>query len=241
MEIAIHVGKTAEELADIFAKQLKIWVDETAANRFHIALSGGSTPSLLFSHLSSHYKDKINWEKIHFWWGDERMVPGDDPQSNYGVANQLLLSKLTLSPDHIHPIRGGALSLEETRRYGKEIEEWLSEENGWPRFDLVMLGLGDDGHTASIFPNQIKLMESETITALAIHPVTGQQRITLTGKVLNHAKRVAFLVSGKSKSIIFNELISHSKNSMNYPASKISPSGELHWFVDQTCKNGVHP
>ncbi len=104
--------------------------------------------------------------------------------------------------------------------------------NNWPVFDLIMLGLGDDGHTASIFPNQMELLESDEITGIAFHPTSGQQRITLTGKVLNNAKRVAFLISGASKANIFDEIIHNSKNYSIYPASHIHPDGELHWFGD---------
>jgi len=105
--------------------------------------------------------------------------------------------------------------------------------NGWPEFDQIMLGLGDDGHTASIFPNQMALLKSDEISGIAFQPVTGQQRITLTGKVLNNARRVAFLISGSSKAKISNEIIHNSENSSAYPASYIRPKGELHWFGDK--------
>jgi 6-phosphogluconolactonase len=110
---------------------------------------------------------------------------------------------------------------------------WFQINNDWPEFDLIMLGLGDDGHTASIFPNQMQLMESDEITGIAFHPSPGQPRITLTGKVLNNAKRVAFLVSGASKAGIFDEIIHNTIKSSVYPASHIRPEGELHWFVDE--------
>jgi len=105
--------------------------------------------------------------------------------------------------------------------------------NGWPAFDLIMLGLGEDGHTASIFPDQMQLFESDQITGIALRPNTDQQRITLTGQVLNNAKRVAFLISGESKSKVFNEIIHDSENHLKYPASHVHPFGELHWFTDE--------
>ena len=107
----------------------------------------------------------------------------------------------------------------------------------WPVFDLIMLGLGDDGHTASIFPDQMELLEYEEITGIAFQPGTGQKRITLTGKVLNNAKRITFLISGASKAKIFNEIIQHSGNYLNYPAAHIHPEGELHWFGDKAGMN----
>ena len=104
----IHISKTPEELAKLFAQQLLLWIDENTQSVYHIALSGGKTPSLLFKLLAEKYQDLIPWQKIHFWWGDERMVPPDDPESNYRVANELLISKIAVPDHHIHRIRGEA-------------------------------------------------------------------------------------------------------------------------------------
>lgn len=231
----IHTSKTVEDLADKFALQLISWVNETAGDTFHLALSGGTTPSLLFSLLAEKYLQEVPWHKIHFWWGDERMVPSDNPESNFGVVDKLLFSKIELSNSQIHRIKGEANPIEEAKRYEQEIRRLVPMDDNWPVFDLIMLGLGDDGHTASIFPNQMQLIESEEITEIAFHPVTGKQRITLTGKVLNNARKVAFLVSGTSKARIFDEIIQHTENSSVYPASHIHPVGELHWFGDEDC------
>ena len=238
MKPIIHVFKTPEDLADAFALQLISWVNNTPGDTFHLVLSGGKTPSLLFSLLAEKYANEVLWQKIHFWWGDERMVPPDDPESNFGVVNKLLFSRIELSQSQIHRIKGEANPTKEAKRYGLEIESLVPKSNNWPAFDLIMLGLGDDGHTTSIFPSQMQLMESDEIIGIALHPVTGQQRITLTGKVLNNAKKVAFLISGDSKAIIFNEIIHDSKSALTYPASHIHPMGELHWFADEGCLKG---
>ncbi len=235
----IHTSKTPEDLAEAFARQLIAWINETESDSFHLALSGGKTPSLLFSLLAEKYTHSMPWQKIHWWWGDERMVAPDNAESNFGVVNQLLFSKITLAADHIHRIRGEANPIEEVKRYGLKIKSLVPEKNGWPVFDLIMLGLGDDGHTASIFPDQVQLLESDEITAIALHPATGQQRITLTGKVLNKAKRVTFLVTGASKAVIFDEITHQHKNAVSYPASHIHPDGELHWFVDEALKESI--
>ena len=232
MNPIINISKTPEELSEAFALQLISWVNETAGDTFHLALSGGKTPSLLFSLLAEKYLNKIPWQKIHFWWGDERMVPPDNPESNFGVVNKLLFSKIDQSYSQVHRIKGEADPAEEAKRYSMEIQSLVPMRNNWPEFDLIMLGLGDDGHTASIFPNQMQLLESEEITGIAFHPVTGQQRITLTGSAINNAKKVAFLISGVSKANIFNKIIHNSENSSAYPASHIHPMGELHWFGD---------
>lgn len=229
----IHISKTPEELANAFAARLLLWIDENTRGAYHIALSGGNTPTLFFSVLTEKYKTIIPWQKIHFWWGDERMVSPDNPESNYGVARDLLLSKITIPPHHIHRIRGEADPAEEVKRYGLEIESILPLRNHWPLFDLILLGLGEDGHIASIFPDRLFLFESDQITDIAIHPVSGQLRITLTGKVLNNSTKVAFLVTGKPKARILNEILHHRKNAKVYPASYIRPKGELHWFVDE--------
>jgi 6-phosphogluconolactonase len=232
MKPLIHIFKTQEDLANSFAVQLISWIDETAGDTFNLALSGGKTPSLLFSILAEKYSLAVPWHKIHFWWGDERMVSPEDQESNYGVVHNLLFSKIKLSANQIHRIRGESNPDEERERYGLEIKRLIQMSNNWPVFDLIMLGLGDDGHTASIFPDQMHLMNSDEVTEIAFHPATGQQRITLTGKVFNNAKRVAFQISGSSKAKVFNEIISNSEKSSVYPASYINPQGELHWFLD---------
>ena len=231
----IHTSKTPKDLADAFARQLVKWVNESQNDNFHLALSGGKTPSLLFSLLAEKYASQLNWSKIHFWWGDERMVPPADPESNFGVVNELLFSKIGILPDKIHRVKGESDPIAVAKEYSIEIQSLIPSLNGWPSFDLIMLGMGDDGHTASVFPNQMQLMISDRITAIAVHPESGQKRITLTGEVLNHAKRVTFLVAGTSKSRIFNEIISGSDNASTYPAALIRPVGELHWFVDEDC------
>lgn len=232
MTTFIHTSNTPEDLAQLFAEQFVIWVNENKDGAFHLALSGGKTPSMLFSLLANKFADALPWQKIHFWWGDERMVPSDDPESNFGVVNDLLFKRLPIATENIHRIKGEGSPEIEAERYGMEIQSFVPEKKGWPSFDLIMLGLGDDGHTASIFPNQMQLLESDQVTAIATHPLSGQKRITLTGKVINNAKRVVFLVSGESKAPIYNEIIHNTENSLMYPAAHIHPKRELYWFVD---------
>jgi 6-phosphogluconolactonase len=229
----IHMSKTPEELAILFAKRLLLWISENSQDNYHIALSGGKTPSLLFKLLADKYQDLIPWQKIHFWWGDERMVPPDDPESNYKVANELLISKISIPVDHIHRIQGEADPPEEVKRYGEEIASLLPIINQMPAFDLIILGLGEDGHTASIFPGQQNLLDSNKLAEISIHPVTSQIRITITGKVLNNARIVAFLVTGISKANVLGKILHHHKDAVIYPAAHIHPTEELHWFIDK--------
>jgi 6-phosphogluconolactonase len=234
MDPVIHTSATPEDLSDSFALQLIDWVNETVADTFHLVLSGGKTPSLLYTLLAEKYSQQVPWQKIQFWWGDERMVPPTDPESNFGAVSKLLFSRITISQNQIHRIIGEAEPKMEAIRYEAEIKSRVPIMNGWPSFDLIILGLGEDGHTASIFPDQMQLLESNQITGISLRPNTDQQRITLTGNVLNNAKRAAFLIWGESKSKIFNEIIHESENYLNYPASHVHPTGELHWFTESS-------
>lgn len=229
----IHLSKTPEELANLFAVRLQSWINESSQSSYHIALSGGHTPSLLFGLMAEKYQESFPWEKTHFWWGDERMVPPDNPESNFGLANELLISKISLPADHIHRIKGEADPDVEVKRYAAEISSLLPEINQKPAFDLIILGLGDDGHTASIFPGQQNLLDSNQLTEISMHPVTSQIRITITGKVINNARNVAFLVTGTSKAKVLGKILHHHKDAVIYPAAHIRPVEELHWFIDK--------
>ena len=201
---------------------------------FNVALSGGNTPQLLFNELRSNYGDRIDWSKLHFYWGDERCVSPDNIESNYGNAKRMLLDNLKVSANNIHRIKGEDDPGGEAKRYSNEIQDNLEIENRFPVFDLVILGLGKDGHTASIFPDQMHLLNIDKICEVAIHPDTDQQRITLTGKVINNAKNVAFLITGEEKADILSKIINKKNNYREFPASYINPNfGNLVYFIDQ--------
>ena len=195
----LHIYKSPEELAEAFALQFMSWIAANSGNTFHLAISGGKTPNLLFIILAQKYTTSTLWQKVHFWWVDERMVPPDDPESNFGTAHQLLFSKIILPEENIHHIKGENDPESEALSYSQQIQEKVTSQNGWPTFDVILLGMGDDGHTASIFPNQMQLIDSKRICEVGVNPQTGQQRVTLTGSVINHAMKVCFLVTGSSK------------------------------------------
>ena len=233
---SVRIFQTPFELAEKFAEELVIMVAESekGSSPFTIALSGGSTPELLYSVIGDHFSKSVNWKKVHFFWGDERCVPSDDPESNFGMAKRSLFSKIDLPSDNIHRIHGEADPPEEAARYSGEISEYTRKRDGLPVFDLVILGLGEDGHTASIFPSGIILMESERICEVATHPVSGQKRITLTGRTINNADRVTFLVTGLKKSGIVEKILNNVSSSRNLPASLIVPAyGAKIWFLDK--------
>ncbi|WP_299536212.1 6-phosphogluconolactonase [Ulvibacterium sp.] len=238
METKIYKDKN--EVAQEFSKFLADLVK--GKDIFHVALSGGSTPKIVFDVLASDFADGIDWAKIHFYWGDERCVPPTDDQSNYKMTVEHLFSKIGLAEENIHRILGEAEPLREAYRYANLLEINLDRISGIPQFDLVILGMGDDGHTASIFPHEIGLWDASEHCVVATHPESGQKRITITGQVINIAKEVAFLVTGNNKAEKVREIIQREGNYTNYPASLVSPtSGNLRWFLDQAAAQGISP
>ncbi|MCB9059688.1 MAG: 6-phosphogluconolactonase [Calditrichae bacterium] len=229
----IHVSKTIEQLSEYFA-QLLINKTRAGSDHFNVSLSGGSTPKNIFEYLAAFHQKSIPWGKIKFFWGDERCVPPTDSDSNFKMANDSLLAKLEIPAENIFRIKGENDPQSEADNYNILLQNQIKTENGFPRFDLIMLGLGEDGHTASIFPNQKELLESDKICAVAVHPESGQKRITLTGKVINNAATVVFIATSQKKSKVAGEILSQKGLYKNYPASFIDPeNGELYWLLDQ--------
>lgn len=232
------VFENPQAVAAAFAEKLLSWIPEEGP--YHIALSGGSTPKLLFRLLAKSYIDKLPWDRIHFWWGDERCVPPGDPESNFGVTHDLLLSRLNIPAENVHRIRGEDEPEVAAKKYSDEIKKIIPVSEHLPVFNLIILGMGDDGHTASIFPYQLHLLESPNICEVATHPDSGQKRVTLTGRVINAAARVAFLVTGVTKAERAREIFRQEDEARRYPAAYISPEeGELCWFLDKAAAAGI--
>ncbi len=230
MELRIFESK--EEVARSFSAYFQEFASERSVA--HIALSGGSTPKIVFEELALNYKDRISWKDIHLYWGDERCVPPSDEESNYKMTRDFLLSKIDIPEENIHRIRGESEPEKEAKAYSMLLEENLPLVNEIPQFDMVILGMGDDGHTASIFPHQINLWNTLQHCVVAEHPVSGQQRISITGSIINQAKVVAFLVTGANKSQKLREIIMQEREYEKYPATLVAPkSGNLLWFLDR--------
>ena len=211
-------------------------------NIFTLVLSGGSTPRLLYEELARRSISKrIDWQKTHIFWGDERYLPPDHPDSNYALAFQALVSKVDILPANVHRVvtesdsaNAAAEDYEKTLRHffpppaGSEDQQYL------PSFDLVLLGLGQDGHTASLFPGDAALEEKYrwvvTVDGASASPPV--PRITLTLPVLNKADCVIFLVSGSRKKEVFEEIMNN-PGTAAYPAARVRPSGRLLWFIDE--------
>jgi 6-phosphogluconolactonase len=229
-----YIFPDLDTLAAAFVCDMNRFLSETGSigKPVHVALSGGSTPLAVFRQLVNATR-KEEWSHVHLYWGDERCVPAGDPQSNYGNTRKLFIEPVNFPDQQIHPIRGEDDPEEEAERYSRLLMEKLPVEKGFPVFDWIWLGMGEDGHTASIFPNQIELWKSDQPCVVTEHPATGQKRISITGGVINAAHRVAFLVSGRSKSSVVNEIVMKEGRYLEYPAFYVAPdSGNLEWYLD---------
>jgi 6-phosphogluconolactonase len=236
MEESVRIFPSPYELAKEFAEEIISMIKESAEKEEYItiALSGGSTPEILFSLIGEKFAGSVSWKCVHFFWGDERCVPPDDAESNFGMVKKKLLSNIEIPLVNIHRIKGEDNPEMEALRYSDEILSLTRIRNGIPQFDLVLLGLGEDGHTASIFPGHLDLFNSDKVCEVAVHPLTLQKRITLTGKVINNANNIVFLVTGKKKKEVVEKIFKKMQSSLNYPASYIVPEyGSLSWLLDE--------
>jgi 6-phosphogluconolactonase len=204
---------------------------------FNIALSGGKTPEAFFEKIAANPISRDNqtlWKRVRFFWVDERCVPPDHADSNFSMTNESLFSKIGTGESNVHRIYGENDPYLEATRYAKEIKQFVELLNGIPVFDWIFLGVGDDGHTASIFPGRLDLMDTDEICAAVVHPVTGQFRITLTGKTILQAKRITFMVTGESKSKVLREILNNEAEALSYPAAQILwHSNNTDWFIDE--------
>lgn len=238
MEKKYYVFENISELAAQLALEFNNAVSEKAAcgDLITIALSGGHTPKAFFEVLAQPpYRDDIPWKNVVLFWGDERCVPPDNDESNYKMTNLSLLSHIDIPSKNVHRVIGEDPPTNEALRYANIIEENVPSENGFPQFDWIFLGMGDDGHTASLFPGASTLTEKEKICVVAEHPKTGQKRVSITFPVINNASRVSFLVSGAAKEPVFREIIEKGdKEQLPYPASMVHPKyGILEWYLDR--------
>ena len=231
----LHVFPSGTDVARAFADRLVERLAKTSEGPLFWALSGGSTPKLLFKLLAEEYRDKIDWSRLHFFWGDDRMVPYNDPESNYGEVKKLLFDRVPVVDEQIYPVPTELTAEEAARTYGETISELVPQNSdGLPIFDINMLGMGGDGHTASIFPDQMNLLTDDRICAVAKHPESGQLRVTLTGPVINASDEVVFLITGAAKTRRVAQILNREAQATSFPAAHINPtSGNLHWFLDQ--------
>jgi 6-phosphogluconolactonase len=234
MSYSVRVFTTREALAQNFANILFKDLDRLEPDNYYtIALSGGSTPEYIFRHISDNYAEKTGWEKLLVFWGDERCVPSDDAESNYRMAHDSLLRNVPIPDANVFRIRGEADPAAEALQYSGLVNSMVPSVNGVPQFDVMLLGLGDDGHTASIFPDRPDLFSTPRLYDVAIEPGSGQKRITATGRLINNSSRIYYIVTGEKKAKIVSEIIEKQTGSEAYPASRIAPvSGHIVWMLD---------
>jgi 6-phosphogluconolactonase len=231
----LKIFDTPVTLAQNLSNELQSLIN-TSNDNFFLAVSGGSTPLVVFNNMADpSYKDNLSWEKVHFFWCDERCVNAEDSESNFGSARKMLFDKISIPGENIHYIHGEANPVEEVVRYSNEIEKFVpSAGTNLPRLDWVWLGLGEDGHTSSLFPGEKLLFIYSNIAGVAKHPVSGQKRISLTADILCNAARITFVVTGKGKSKVLSEILKDLPCSKNYPAGEIKAhSKNLDWMVDK--------
>lgn len=231
----LHIFSGAEDFA---AGAAALFTDAAAAairerGRFTVALSGGGTPRPVYTRLASpEFRERADWSRVQVFFGDERCVPPDDSRSNYRMARETLFDLVTIPPANVHRMHGEDDPAQAALRYEQELAQTFRTPH-FPPFDLVLLGLGDNGHTASLFPGTAVLRERERWAVAQYVEVAGMWRVTLTAPLINAARKVVFLVEGVAKAeMLFN--VQHGPYQPDvWPAQMIDPTnGELHWVLD---------
>jgi len=219
----------AEEIAHVAGEAI------CTHGEFTFALSGGSTPASTYELLGTRFHYSVDWKEVQFFWGDERCVPPDNPESNYGMANRTLLTKLGLRLEQVHRMRGELDPEEAALEYEAELRKSLSAGDGEvPSFDLIMLGLGDNRHTASLFPGDPAIHEATRMVVAVDVDAEPRKRLSFTPPLINNAQRVMFLAAGANKAEAVRDILEGPRDPDKYPAQIVAPTaGELWWFLDK--------
>jgi 6-phosphogluconolactonase len=209
-----------------------------AENRFSIVLSGGSTPRGVYSLLAQIQETDLDWSMVHFFWGDERCVPPDHPDSNYKMAQEVLLRKIPVPDSNIHRMSGEKHPIAAADLYQQELESFFTDN---PKFNMVLLGMGSDGHTASLFPGSDAIMEQNRWVSASYITHLKAWRITLTPIVINQAEHIVFMVSGEDKAHTLQRVLDGAYEPDLLPAQVIQPKkGTLSWMIDQQAAAHLH-
>jgi len=235
MKSDVRVFADVDELSLRAAEAAVRTINESVRNHdsFSIALSGGNTPRTLYRLLSSRFRDQIPWKKVHVFWEDERYVPLADPQSNYRMARETLLDAVPCPAENVHPMPTELPDPEvAAREYEKPLRSYFP--NDWPRFDLVLLGIGEEGHTASLFPGSSALNETQRWVVAVKAQAKPPLRLTLTLPALTAAVNIYFLVAGSNKAQALHHVLTGSPDPKIYPASGVRlAQGTVIWWVDR--------
>jgi len=229
----LHIYKDAEATTIALADWITLLIKKTleVKDRFTIALSGGETPKKLYQTLASDsFSEKITWSRVHIFWGDERIVPFEDDKNNAKMAYDNLLCKVDIPSGQIHKMLTDIKPEESAKQYEKILHQYFDEEQ--TTFDLVLLGMGEDGHTLSLFPGS-EILHDDNSWVKAVHSKEKGERITLMPSIVNRSSAVAFLVTGEKKAKVLQHVLEGADN--NYPVQLIQPlNNELHWFIDES-------
>ena len=221
--------RAAEETAHIAGEAI------CTHGEFTFCLSGGSTPAGTYDLLATRFHLSVDWKEVQFYWGDERCVPPDHAESNYGMANRTMLSKLGLRPDQVHRMRGEDPPDQAAVAYENELRKQFGLGVGeFPRFDLLMLGLGDNRHTASLFPGDPAIHEAQRMVVAVEVDADPPKRLSFTPPVINNAQTVMFLVSGQGKAAAVKDVLEGPRDPDKFPAQIVAPAnGEVIWILDK--------
>ena len=237
------VFTTKEALFSFLADELQRYSELEVEQ--HISLSGGSTPKGLFAYITStEFKNSIRWQNLHFWWGDERCVEFKDEQSNYGEAKRLLFDHIEIPKRNIHFIPLDLINTIEdyqlvSASYASKMKQEMPLINEYPVYDWILLGIGEDGHTASLFPNETDL-ETSDATLCVLKPITNEFRISLSANTIRSAKRITYLATGLSKAHVISEILKKEGHYNDYPAFLIqSAQGKTEYLLDSEAGNLV--
>lgn len=228
-----------ERAAESFVRLASEKVQSTG--RFSVALAGGTTPRALYQQLANSFSSRAPWEAIHLFWGDERCVPPDHPDSNYRMAYETLISKVPIPSENVHRMPGEGEPHFSASAYEETLRQFFGTKE-WPSFDLLLLGVGADGHTASLFPGSSALGEKARWVAASYIEKLSAYRLTLTLPVLNHAEEVHFLIAGKEKGEIVRALLADGRPEDRIPAAMVRPvEGTRRVFVDLAASRLIQP
>jgi 6-phosphogluconolactonase len=233
----VRVLPGVESLAEEAAREFELAASEALRDRvlFRVALSGGSTPRALHEHLTGKpYRTRIAWDRIRFFFGDERCVPPDHERSNFRMARETLFEPLRIPPDHVFRMHGESDPPAAAAEYSRTLACEFARSRSGPRFDLVFLGLGPDGHTASLFPGTHALAERARLVVANFVPKFHEWRLTSTYRLLNAARRVVFLAAGEEKREPVNRIVKREPGYRKLPAAGVRPrEGALLWLLDE--------
>ncbi|WP_341838050.1 6-phosphogluconolactonase [Chitinophaga pollutisoli] len=237
----LHIANNPQQLSENLAAFLTQYIQETLQQKeiFTFVLSGGNTPKSLYALLAKEpYVNMIEWNRVHFFWGDERAVPFEDPRNNARMAYDVLLDKVGALPENIHVMRTDIEPEASAKEYETILHKYFKGKEN--TFDLVLLGMGDDGHTLSLFPGLPIVQEKKAWAKSFWLEAQDMYRITLTAPVTNLASCVVFMATGEGKALTLKAVLDGNPDPDKYPSQLIRPeNGQLHWFVDEAAAGAL--